>query len=85
MTQALLTLENLTKSYRGVRALRGINLEVKPNEIFALLGPTGAGKSSTIKATAGLIDLEKGRVIHNGYDISDVHPSNRDFSIVFEG
>lgn len=85
MTQALLTLENLTKSYRGVRALRGINLEVKPNEIFALLGPTGAGKSSTIKATAGLIDLEKGRVIHNGHDISDVHPSNRDFSIVFEG
>ena len=54
MTVPMLRLEDLRKSYGAKRALRGLDLEVPDNEIMALLGPTGAGKSSTLLASAGL-------------------------------
>jgi multiple sugar transport system ATP-binding protein len=85
MSDALLELKGLKKSYRGKPALRGIDLEVRPNEIFALLGPTGAGKSSTVQATAGLLELEAGKVVLGGRDVTDIDPAGRDLSIVFEG
>lgn len=85
MTDALLKLSGLKKAYKGKPALRGIDLDVRPNEIFALLGPTGAGKSSTIQATAGLLDLDAGQVYLQGRDVTDIDPSCRDLSIVFEG
>lgn len=85
MSDALLELKGLKKSYRGKPALRGIDLEVRPNEIFALLGPTGAGKSSTVQATAGLLELEAGNVVLGGRDVTDIDPAGRDLSIVFEG
>ena len=61
MSDAMLKLSDLKKAYRGKPALRGIDLEVRPNEIFALLGPTGAGKSSTIQAAAGLLEADWAR------------------------
>jgi multiple sugar transport system ATP-binding protein len=82
---AMLRLEGVKKSYRGKRALRGIDLEVRDDEIFALLGPTGAGKSSTLLASAGLIDLDAGRVHLGGRDVTDIDPASRDVAIVFEG
>lgn len=85
MSDSLLELKGLKKSYRGKPALRGIDLDVRPNEIFALLGPTGAGKSSTVQATAGLLDLEAGQVVLDGRDVTDIDPAGRDLSIVFEG
>ena len=85
MTDPMLELHGLRKSYRGKRALRGIDLVVRDNEIFALLGPTGAGKSSTLSATAGLIDLDAGRVRLGGQDVTDADPASRDVAIVFEG
>jgi len=85
MTTPMLQLTGLKKSYAGKRALRGVDLEVRDNEIFALLGPTGAGKSSTLLASAGLIDPDEGKVHLGGDDVTDIEPSGRDVSIVFEG
>ena len=85
MTVPMLRLEGLRKSYGAKRALRGLDLEVPDNEIMALLGPTGAGKSSTLLAAAGLISLEAGRVFLAGREVTDIDPSGRDVSIVFEG
>lgn len=85
MTESLLKLQGVKKSYKGLPALRGIDLEVHRNEIFALLGPTGAGKSSTIQATAGLLDMDAGEVFLGGRNVTDADPSARDLSIVFEG
>lgn len=85
MTGPMLKLEGLRKSYRGKPALRGLDLTVADNEIFALLGPTGAGKSSTLLATAGLISLDAGRVHLGGRDVTDIDPAGRDVAIVFEG
>ena len=85
MSVPMLKLEGLKKSYGAKRALRGLNLEVPDNEIMALLGPTGAGKSSTLLSSAGLISLEAGKVSLAGRDVTDIDPSGRDVSIVFEG
>ena len=81
----MLELQGLKKSYRGARALRGLDLTVNDNEIFALLGPTGAGKSSTLLASAGLIELDAGKVRLAGREVTDADPASRDVAIVFEG
>jgi ABC-type sugar transport system ATPase subunit len=85
MTNTMLRLQGLKKAYKGKPALRGLDLEVRHNEIFALLGPTGAGKSSTIQAIAGLLDIDEGDVFLNGHNVTELDPSSRDLSIVFEG
>jgi len=82
---AMLRLEGLRKSYAGKRALLGLDLQVRENEIFSLLGPTGAGKSSTLLAAAGLIGLDAGAVYLSGVDVTHAEPASRDLSIVFEG
>ncbi|MGC4025487.1 MAG: ABC transporter ATP-binding protein [Mesorhizobium sp.] len=82
---AMLRLEGLKKNYAGKQALRGLDLEVQENEIFSLLGPTGAGKSSTLLASAGLIGLDAGKVFLSGTEVTRVEPASRDLSIVFEG
>jgi multiple sugar transport system ATP-binding protein len=81
----MLSLRGLRKSYGPKRALRGLDLDVADNEILALLGPTGAGKSSTLLSAAGLIDLDAGSVSLAGRDVTDIDPSGRDVAIVFEG
>jgi ABC-2 type transport system ATP-binding protein len=58
---ALLT-QGLTKSYGKVRALRGVDLEVKQGEIFGFLGPNGAGKTTTIRCLLDLIRPDGGAV-----------------------
>lgn len=65
------------------RALRGLDLEVADNQNLALLGPTGAGKSSPLLATAGLLDLDAGKVMLQGFDFTNIDPPGRDLAIVF--
>ena len=55
-------IENLVKVYKDVRALDGLNLEVKPGQVYGFLGPNGAGKSTTILSTLGLIFPQEGRI-----------------------
>jgi ABC-type sugar transport system ATPase subunit len=62
----LLAIDQLTKSYDGVRALRAANLTVGPSEIHALLGENGAGKSTLIKILAGAIKPDAGTIMFSG-------------------
>jgi ABC-2 type transport system ATP-binding protein len=69
MTNALEILD-LYKTYKnGVRALNGINLEVKQGDFFALLGPNGAGKSTAIGIITSLVNKSSGQVNIFGYDL----------------
>ncbi|NJF24684.1 ABC transporter ATP-binding protein [Thermococcus sp. Bubb.Bath] len=58
----MIKIENLLKNYRDVRALDGLNLEVKKGQVYGFLGPNGAGKSTTILSTLGLIYPQKGKI-----------------------
>lgn len=69
MTNAL-EIHDLHKTYKnGVKALNGINLEVKEGDFFALLGPNGAGKSTTIGIISSLVNKTSGSVKVFGHDI----------------
>lgn len=61
--------QGLSKAYRGVKVLDGLNLQVPRNSIFGFLGPNGAGKSTTIKLLLGLIQPSAGAATVFGQDI----------------
>ena len=48
------TLQNITKRFKGVTALKDVSFDIKDGEFFVLLGPTGAGKTTTLRVIAGL-------------------------------
>jgi ABC-2 type transport system ATP-binding protein len=60
--------ENLVKSYRDVKAVDGFSFSVNKGEIYALVGPDGAGKTSIIRTLCGLIDPDEGKAGINGLD-----------------
>ena len=66
----MIKLIDLTKRYKQVLAVDGLNLHVEPGEIYGFLGPNGAGKTTTIKMLAGTLQATSGSVIINGHDIS---------------
>ena len=66
----MIKLNNLTKVYRGFRAVDNLNLEIKKGVIFGFLGPNGAGKTTTIKMMAGVLKPTEGRVVIDGIDIA---------------
>lgn len=61
--------ENLTRRFGGVSAVDGIHLAIFPGEIFGLLGPNAAGKSTVIRLLAGILDVDEGTVSVLGYDL----------------
>ena len=67
-TDVVLATSGLTKSYGKVRALRGVDLEVKSGQIFGFLGPNGAGKTTTIRCLLDLIRPDGGTVRVLGID-----------------
>lgn len=68
MTDAMLHIEGLRKSYGDVAALRGVDLDVAAGEIVALLGPNGAGKTTLVSIVAGLRRPDEGVVLVDGLD-----------------
>jgi ABC-2 type transport system ATP-binding protein len=68
--QPIISVQNLSKTYpSGFQALKDINLEIQPGEIFALLGPNGAGKTTLISIICGIVNPGGGRVLADGLDI----------------
>jgi ABC-2 type transport system ATP-binding protein len=66
----MIRFENLTKIYRGVKAVDDLSLRIPPGTIFGLIGPNGAGKTTTIKMMAGVLRPTGGRIYINGLDIA---------------
>jgi ABC-type multidrug transport system ATPase subunit len=65
----MISINNISKSYGKVQALKNISLEIKPGELFGILGPDGAGKSSLFRILATLLDPDQGSVEMAGYDL----------------
>ncbi|MGB8812629.1 MAG: sugar ABC transporter ATP-binding protein [Paracoccaceae bacterium] len=74
MMEPILRLEHITKSYRSVPAVRGVNFDLRAGEIHALLGENGAGKSTLTKIMAGAVQATDGRMFHHGRAVSFASP-----------
>lgn len=70
----MIKLNNVTKVYRGFRAVDNLNLQIKKGVVFGFLGPNGAGKTTTIKMMAGVLKPTEGQILIDGIDI-DHDPS----------
>jgi len=77
-------LQHISKHYPGVTALDDISFDVKDGEFFVLLGPTGAGKTTTLRVIAGLEKQDDGAIIFDGETIDNLTPSDRDVALVFQ-
>ena len=64
-----ITLKNITKSYKKVTAVEDISFEVKPGELFGLIGPDGAGKTTLFQILTTLLFADKGEATVAGYDV----------------
>jgi urea transport system ATP-binding protein len=74
---AFLQIENLTKSFGGIRAVNHVNLNLSKGELRCLIGPNGAGKSTLFSLLSGLQKAETGRILFKGEDITSLPPFRR--------
>jgi ABC-2 type transport system ATP-binding protein len=82
---ASISVHGLTKRYGEVEAVRGIDFEVAPGEIFGFLGPNGAGKSTTISMLCTLVKPTSGSATVAGFDVNDQRDSvRRNIGLVFQ-
>ena len=65
----MLKIENLHVSYGGIKALRGISLEVPDGKIVTLIGANGAGKSTTLRTISGLVKADSGSISYDGQEL----------------
>ncbi|AZO44146.1 sugar ABC transporter ATP-binding protein [Mesorhizobium sp. M7D.F.Ca.US.005.01.1.1] len=72
--EPIVRLENVTKNYRGVPAVKNVSFELRKGEIHALLGENGAGKSTLTKIIAGVVDATSGKMFYKGREIAYASP-----------
>lgn len=70
MTEPLLRINGLQKSFGGVRATDDVSLDILPGEIHAIIGPNGAGKTTLVSQLSGLLTPDAGSVMFKGRDIT---------------
>ncbi|MFJ6644401.1 ABC transporter ATP-binding protein [Streptomyces sp. NPDC091290] len=80
----MIRLRGVSKAFGAVRALDGLDLDVREGEFFCLLGPSGAGKTTTLKTVAGLELPDAGTVELDGRDQRGVEPYDRGVAMCFE-
>ena len=81
---AEVSLKSVTKRFGAVAAVSGVDLAISDGEFVVLLGPTGAGKTTTLRVVAGLEKIDSGQVWIGGRDVTKIEPAGRDVAFVFQ-
>lgn len=77
-------LEHVTKRFQDITALNDVSFSINDGEFFVLLGPTGAGKTTTLRVIAGLERQQEGRVLFDDEAVDNYTPADRDVAFVFQ-
>ena len=81
---ASVTLQQLTKTFDDVRAVDGLDIDIRDGEFLTLLGPSGCGKSTALACIAGLERPSGGRVAFDNKNVTDLEPHQRNVAMVFQ-
>jgi sn-glycerol 3-phosphate transport system ATP-binding protein len=81
---ARIVLNDVSKRYGSVEAIRGISLDIADGELVVLVGPSGCGKSTLLRMVAGLESMTRGEISIAGRVVNDLEPSERDIAMVFQ-
>jgi multiple sugar transport system ATP-binding protein len=81
---ASLNIQSVSKSFDDLRAVNALNIDVASGELVVLLGPSGAGKTTTLRLVAGLEAPDSGSVHIDGQDVTRSAPAARDVTFVFQ-
>uniref|UniRef100_UPI0040562BEC ABC transporter ATP-binding protein n=1 Tax=Acetatifactor sp. TaxID=1872090 RepID=UPI0040562BEC len=84
MSETILQLNQIQKSFEETEVLKGINLEIARGEFITLLGASGCGKTTTLRIIAGLETPDSGSVLLEGQDITYLEPNKRSVNTVFQ-
>ena len=84
MAGASLEIDRVEAAYGAVKVLKGVSLAVRPGEFVALLGSSGCGKTTLLRAISGFVPVAGGRILVDGRDISSLPPDKRDMAMVFQ-
>jgi putative spermidine/putrescine transport system ATP-binding protein len=76
--------EDMHRWYGSVHALNGLSIDIAPGEFIALLGPSGCGKTTALRALGGLDEVDQGRILVGGKDVTNVPTNKRNMGIVFQ-
>ena len=74
MGDVILTMKGIHKSFPGVHALKGVDLEIRKGEVLALMGENGAGKSTLMKVLTGIYSKDEGTITYEGRDVEITTP-----------
>jgi len=81
---ANIVLDKVTKRFGRVTAVNGLSLEIRDGEFFCVLGPPGAGKTTTLRLIVGLETPDEGNIILDGELANEIHPGQRDIAMMFQ-
>ncbi|MBP3338946.1 MAG: ABC transporter ATP-binding protein [Lachnospiraceae bacterium] len=84
MSNKLIDLVNISKSYDNELILDDLNLYIRENEFLTLLGPSGCGKTTTLRLIGGFESPDQGKIIFDGQDITKLPPHKRTLNTVFQ-
>ena len=84
MSQTLVSLKNVSKSFDDVHAVVDLNLDVFAGEFFSMLGPSGSGKTTVLRLIAGFETVSAGKITISNNDVTDLAPFDRPVNTVFQ-
>lgn len=70
----LLAVENIAVNFGGIKAVDGVSFAVEPGQVFSIIGPNGAGKTSVFNLISRIFDVNSGRIVFDGADITNARP-----------
>src|SRR5438093_2031749 len=79
-----IALEDVSKGFGKVAAVRDVNISIAEGEFFSLLGPSGCGKTTSLRMIAGFEQPDAGRIVLQGEDVTKVRPNRRPVNMVFQ-